>query len=336
MWFAWSVAFLLVAGIPLSLYAVPPIQLFLAGGLVLVAASTGWRDRWLMLFAVYMVMRWALEPKDYGFVMVVLIVLAVAVIAACQQAPTWADTPIRMTIIVVGLVQIGQAIFQVYGYDPLWFGLSPSPNGSLVHGTLGNSNYLGAYLAISSAVVPVVLLPLWGLGIVLAKSAVAGVAAAACLLIRFRRQWRVSVPLVGLGLACVALLRGFDASTTFSRIAFWGTALHQWAKRPFFGYGPGAWMRGLFHWESAPGHAELWLQAHNEYVQILFEGGIVAAAIVVMWLYTHRKAFLVDPWGPAMIAIAVDAAGMFPFQIPAVAILCLVCIGLGTRRKGVG
>lgn len=332
MRFAWSLVLVVLAGIPLSLYAVPPIRLFLAGGLAVVAVAAAWRDKWLALLAVYMVARWAVAPQDYGFMTVILIVLGAVIVSVCQHAPLQADPYIRWTIIGVGLVQIMQAVPQFFGYDPLWFGTALSPNGPLVHGTLGNPNYLGAYLAISSAVVPVALLPLWALGLVLAKSAVAGIAAAACLLVRFRRQWRVSVPLVGFGVMVIALSRGFATLTTTSRIAFWMTGLREWTKQPLFGYGPGAWMRGLFHWQTSPEHVELWLQAHNEYVQVLFEGGLVAATLVALWFWSHRADFLGDPWGPAMVAVAVDAAGMFPFQIPAVAMLCLVCIGLGTRR----
>ena len=69
--------------------------------------------------------------------------------------------------------------------------------------------------------------------------------------------------------------------------------------------------------------------AHNEYLQLAYEGGAVALALLAAWLWTHRRAFR-GAHGPSLVALGLVAVAWFPFHVAAMAGPLLVLLGLAT------
>jgi len=89
-------------------------------------------------------------------------------------------------------------------------------------------------------------------------------------------------------LVSMALLRrvteGIQADTFQKRVGAWQRGLHEWSKTPFLGVGPGTYsVAGL-----APGEREM--AAHNSFVSVLVETGVVGASLYfVFWVLVIRR-----------------------------------------------
>ncbi|MEN6404657.1 MAG: hypothetical protein ABFD94_22120, partial [Armatimonadia bacterium] len=103
-------------------------------------------------------------------------------------------------------------------------------------------------------------------------------------------------------------------------------------QRPILGYGVGSWALWTPQ-ANGWGATEIFGTAHNEYLQGLYEFGILGVLLVGCWLWRHRRALAAAPYGSGMVALAVECVAMFPFHIAAVALPALVLLGLATRRS---
>lgn len=303
--------------------SVPPLLLFYTLPLFVACVWIFTVDRFAGALGAYCLLR-ALPFPPLAFETTVALLAGLALYALARRIPALEGPILAQGIAAAGAwvagYMLGEWAMRAAG---LW-----TPAG----GPIGNTNFVGAFLAVSAAVAPAVLLPLWVLGVAASQSVLAGAALATALLVRFRRtMWAWSVLLLVPG---VFLARGFDFSSWAYRWHAWQWGLGAWwssVPSALFGQRPGAWVRsGVLVGTST--HQEWFAQAHNEYLQLGLEGGLVALALVAGWAWTHRRAVWRDPWGPALVAIAIEAGGMFPFQVPAVALLCLLTMGLATRE----
>ena len=301
----------------------PMVLLIFTGGLLLACGWIGRIDGWAGTLGVYVILRaFPYSPGTFEVTTAIIVGLLVYAASASQRQRLFTNA-ILIAGTFTAAYMIGEAILT-------WRGTAVPLGGGI-----GNTNFVGAFLAISSAVVPVPILPLWMLGIVASHSALSALACAVCLLLRFRTSRWTVLALSGV-VPATLLLRAHaigsvsSLQSTVDRLAVWQWGLTEWGKAPLFGHGAGAWLAAHLHFQAQP--TVLFEQAHNEWIQLGDEYGLVAVVLVAGWCWTHRRAVLSVPWGPALAAILIESLGMFPFQIPAVALLCLVCMGQATRE----
>lgn len=80
--------------------------------------------------------------------------------------------------------------------------------------------------------------------------------------------------------------------------------------------------------------SEVFLQGHNEWIQLLYENGLVAVGCLCGWLWAHRPAWT-GPYGPALLAILVCSFGMFGFRLAMTACVGVMILALATAEEGV-
>src|SRR5207244_13359283 len=76
---------------------------------------------------------------------------------------------------------------------------------------------------------------------------------------------------------------------------------------------------------------ELWQQAHNEFLQLGCEMGVVGLLLLGLWLWEHRAMVLDRTWGPSVGALAVNSIGFFPMHTVSIALLGLLVVGLASQ-----
>lgn len=208
-------------------------------------------------------------------------------------------------------------------------------------GTFGNPIFLGTFMAAS---LPFCqgwpLLPV-GLALVLTQSraALAGFGLAFGALLAAEKRWRHLAALCAAALLALWLNR--QRPTTHWLI--WNDALKLWLENPWFGCG-----LGRFHIEF-PAHASealkaLWPQqkvivnfAHNEYLQVLVETGVLGLAsflaLPAILLLNLKKL----ERGPAMAALAIFAAALVSpdLRFGVSSFLAFAALGLAAPARSV-
>jgi len=171
------------------------------------------------------------------------------------------------------------------------------------------------------------------------------------------RGWRVRMAVVGLTVLLIVaglgvmpgtrlgervelfLGRAEDAALLEGRLVVWQAGTGMFLDFPVTGVGFGSFGEAFSRYLPA-GAAARWNHAHNDYLQLLLEGGVVAV-LLMLWLsvgYVRRVAgFLrrTRPARPSRIGLTVGVASLavhalldFNHQIPANALLWVVCCAL--------
>ena len=122
---------------------------------------------------------------------------------------------------------------------------------------------------------------------------------------------------------------------TGDRVMVWTVTTAKAMQRPIVGWGPGTfnlWRPTFVHEQTKQGLT--WTQAHNEYLQTLFDTGILgvlAFPIFAGWLL--RRLWLARPWTvglkgalASVIALALIAFVSFPFRIGVTAVGGLITL----------
>ena len=151
--------------------------------------------------------------------------------------------------------------------------------------------------------------------------------------------------IIAISLITISLLGGFIGYRTgilneyfnpTHRFAVWKKSVEIWKERPITGYGLGSF-RQIFH-RAAPEFEPdgLWAQAHNEYVQILFEQGIVGLGIILSLMWVALYSFWRKRKGlipiTSLFVFALISANGFPART-AMGILMLVSLVLFEREQ---
>lgn len=271
--------------------------------------------------------------------------------------------PERLALALVGsgAVVASVALLQFLGLDPFalfgWVALGGSDPRMRVYATLGNPNFVAAYLV---ALVPLTIalrthlapgrtllsiaLALEGLAVCATGSRAAALALAAALLwlavFGRRRRLLAMVVLAGLvGTFVLAFAPSRPMSTTLrGRYYVWQVVAPHLAERPVLGSGPGAFPMKFAEWEterwstgraSASERAFAGIQdhAHNDYLEILVENGIAGVvgflAVVICFLaFAFREARrtsseLLTGAAAGVVALLAVALVDFPLSRPA-------------------
>ncbi len=283
------------------------------------------RDLWLGLFAGWALLNvWQYpDPRTVETSMLVTMgCLAIAVLSVLTESQRRIA---RWVLVGGGLVHITVQLMQATGQDPIWSNHFAGYNMSV----LGNRGYLGNLLAFLAPLAPAALIPLFLIGLVLAKSSLSALAAIVGLGVRYPK-YRLAWVVIGAGaLVGFATYRPDWISSYVSRFTIWGLALeHTSWWQMVIGHGTGTWQIWVPHYQETQHVYETgpFVQAHNEWLQVFFEGGLIGFGILSMWLWSHRAVFS-TPWAGSVVALGVVSMAWFPFHLGNLALPALVVLG---------
>lgn len=296
----------------------PPLWGLTILGILLVAIALVWPwNRLIGGFCCYAAVT-ALWSKPYAISVAIWITLG-GVLAS--QLSFVGTRTLRSVLVTLGLIQVAILVYQFFdGRLRLGEWDLPYP-----HGTYGNPRYLAMVLAIIAPMAPLVLIPVFAIGLFVTKSYIAIFAAAIALGVRYRTRWPVTVPAALGALAVAYWLRGPSTDTFGSRLFIERATLLDWWQGGLgvhaVGYGLGAWLQRVY---TTDFHGELYLAPYNDYLQVLHEMGLVGVGFLVAFFVVHRRWFRDEP---ALISVAVLAVVWFPFHLAAVAVVALAVLG---------
>lgn len=357
MRFPWQVAAIAAVGIPVTSWILgrsptaniavidTPNWLFATVALIAVAGVVGFADPILGLLTGYVVVRSVWTETPFAFEGAQAFAFGSLLLICASRTPAKWKLRLGQAIGLLVVFQAGYAVLQELGYSPLWMGWtwfqSPTPWN---HGTLGNPNHLGSFLAMAASVIPGWAIPFAVVGMILSRSVLGALTLAVVLVLRFGRAWRPSLRWGRLGawklIAPLALLVVVGASFLHARTHnFWwhrrvwyGLAIRGWLLAPVFGFGMNSWQSlAPILYETSRFRAELrelYGQAHSDPLQLLFEGGAVAFVLALMWIYRHRDALLSREHLPKFLSVLFQSLGSFPFRIAGTASLAVTVLGL--------
>lgn len=277
--------------------------------------------------------------------------------------PTQRDGAFRW-LVALGTLQALYGIFQYAGWEPI-FVREPWATGPrmAMAGTIGTPAIYGIFLGLAilaglevlsrsrNKLWPAAALGLMGVALLLnnTRSAIAGTAVGAIVLIsgRFGKRMWVLLPagLLAAGLFIAAMpdlrqrwmeladLRGTHSATI--RSFYWNVTWEAIILRPLLGHGPGSFSRTYFDTQGdllsagriePPEVIQPMLWAHNDYLQIWLEVGLLGLILFVLclgWAGWPRR--LEGRWqsdGAAWL-IAITALFLFPFFHPSTLLVIL-------------
>ena len=266
-------------------------------------------------------------------------------------------------ICILAICNVGLLIAQHFGFDPI-FKAKGGGIGSPVVGFLSNRNEVSAFLAFA---LPAFfrdrwkwLTPIVFLGLTIARSTSGPLAVMVMIYVYFflkdgidglRINWLkittvtvwfilfltfVDCPVQktqeivkdGIKTSIIANDLNFRNWTENSRLWAWKTGLSLYKQHPFFGSGIGHWK---IVFSSIPNKWHLWWkQAHNEFVQGLFEMGILFPILIIGYfigiIRRYRKEAILS--ATVIGIVVINSCFNFPFHIAQTAILTITWMAL--------
>lgn len=160
------------------------------------------------------------------------------------------------------------------------------------------------------------------------------------------KRWRIDTPRVVVGLLLVGLvavgawllmhpaLTRLHVPSNGDRVAIWAAALDQWRSSPITGVGPDHLLH--VHYIVADGTEAIF--AHNEYLQVLADSGVVGATLLVAVSVSivrsvHRQSVLSSCAAAALVALAVAGVFDFDWHLPALGLIGGWVAGLAGRTR---
>jgi hypothetical protein len=203
-------------------------------------------------------------------------------------------------------------------------------NKDFVHGTFGHHNFLGAFLAFVAPLMPWWLLPLPFIGILTSASLLSFVAAVGGLIVQIPNKIHRLIFL--LCSACFIAFFFWNKShdSAWSRIRIWKTALVDLDGSFLYlliGRGLGSWLHLQLRDEVDP--EQYFWQAHNEYLQLFIELGLVGLVFVIAFIVAHHNEFLTHG---SLVAVLISASAIYVFHVPTLVGPLLVVVALFTKN----
>lgn len=119
------------------------------------------------------------------------------------------------------------------------------------------------------------------------------------------------------------------------RFVVWGMAVKIWTQNPFYGIGLGEWKNLGVMGIQQNGELENWVWVHNEFFQVLVEGGLFPFILLLVYVWNLVKT--VPDWTIKSAVIALCAISMFhfPFHVGRLACLGVFILGIAeaVRRE---
>ena len=247
--------------------------------------------------------------------------------------PAGTATLIRWGLLVSVSLEIAYRIAQHWQVDPLWYGWAPDPRAAWTGGSFLTPRYLGAMAAMVAPLAPGWLLPWLALGVGLSWSYLAMAALLVGLLVRWPAHRLCLVTVGALGAWLVLQHRLFVTATVAARLDLWrlgGADLLAWPAW-LVGHGPGSWASRMALAACPCPPAEVFVQAHNEIVQWVYETGAVGAALLAGWGWSlwPRLRAMPPMWQGAFVALAVLSLGLHVFHLAALAAVAVLVLSGG-------
>lgn len=256
------------------------------------------------------------------------------------KAPWWAVMVTLYALVGMGVVQTALVLYQRAYRRP-------------VTGTLGQHTKVGIYLAILSPLsVRVVDSPalalLFGVGVVACRSFTAAAAWGVGMLV-VEPRWAPAIVLLALaGLAARSLkfshgrwkfrsvIKTWRArpGVQEGRLLVWRLTLRDlrgWAW--LVGYGPGSFATRMVRTQQWANVQEFFRSAHNDYLEHLYEYGLIGVLAAVWWLWRFGGLEFTDPLSGAIAALGVAMTTSFPLKVAPIACVGLVIAILLMRRS---
>ena len=256
-----------------------------------------------------------------------------------QADESWLNLGLSVAL-TMGVLQSALAVSQSRNY-PL-FNI-----GGQIFGTIGHRTGIGIYLGM--------LMPLafstgygWFLvaaylpGLILARSSVGYAAAGTGLLVVFPGMWPAVVGATILGLlhrfvkrSAHTLKTRLLADAFRTRIQVWSIALWKTQRWPFWliGHGGDSFHEDGRTWIYNHKLSEQYKEAHNDYVEFVYEYGLLGVVACVWYAYAMRSGLhLGDPFTAALAGMAVASLGNFPVRVAPIVGLAALCLIMVSRR----
>lgn len=149
-------------------------------------------------------------------------------------------------------------------------------------------------------------------------------------------EWKTIFAAVGFAVIFLACSHYFPSIGFFNfdgRHLPWGAAA-KFIKTNPFGYGPGSWLGLYRNWGltyMTPNGEQIWTRVHNDWLQLLFEGGLQSLLPMLAGVYLLLKKLPL--WaGASIAALCVNALGSFPLHHSGLALLTCVILMLGIEE----
>lgn len=294
-------------------------------------------DRWLGLWGCWWTLTWLWHPTTRAYEVIETLVLGAFALRLLQSLPREKWAWVRWGLVTVGVAQILWQTAQWAGWDWTWYsGFGPFTELGHPAGTFGNGKYLGVVLGILTPLAPLGWLPVFAWGLVVSKSVLGMAAALVGLLVTYPRAWKLLALVAVVGLAVNLWQHAAFLVSWTVRLDVWLTGL-AWL-RPWewlVGRGPGAWLVDYRDFPVSPwAHGEgYFIWAHNDLVQLLYEGGLVAVLGLVGWLWAQRTRLQASPWRGAGAALALVSCGFSPWHLATTGLVALVVLGGATMME---
>jgi len=266
------------------------------------------------------------------------------------QAPPWAMRASLALVLAMGVAHVALAVGQRCRQP--WFHMEEYPGGPPVcHGIIGHRTGLSIFLAVLMPLA-FILPPIWawslvimyGVGVWLARASVGALAAGAGLLWVMPAFWPVTVIATLVGVAGRFLEKGDTgwyigwrqldpriSGALGTRVEIWrATVSALWRDVPLavLGHGPGAFTQDAKTWTSREGFGQHYREAHNDYLEFLYDQGFVGLVAAGGFLWSLRAGWggLGDPLTGAALAFGVAMSLNFPARVGSLAALGLLIL----------
>ena len=316
-----------------------PLHIMVIFGLMLVALAVWSHSRPLSLFILYACISSLFTHTYLAFATTFWIAMGIVFFILIQYLPHKYHSIVVFIITISVILEVLYTLSQAFQHDILFFGWKKTPQ-VFIHGTFGHHNFLGAYLAMASGVILWWALPFVFIGLWLANSLLSFAAFFVVLSLRAGRyvKKRVSKDWFNCLFMCYSVsvslfiwwffqLKSHDSF--WSRLDAWSTA---WRLTTFktliFGHGPGTWFVKIPQDQALRGWPEVFYQAHNEYIQLAFEFGLIGFIFLIWFVWENRSMFKY----PYVVAIAISSLGIYTFHLASIASLGIVLLALATSK----
>lgn len=320
------------------------------------------KSRWLRYFIIWCVINWWANffwPKAAYVGLTNIFAALVLYIGLKQLLKSSLKIDVVLRIIAFSvLFQFAWMIFQMFDFDPLsWWKYRPgfyhiTATGVAIGDKVplvswsGNPSVLGVFYASTSFLllhyfkikkIPILFFLVLG-SVFLIRNATTAICFASGGLFYLLNRYRFKVKTIFIGLLIIAVLGGFFfyiKAPNFDRLEIWQKLIKDGIKlRPFVGKGIHFFSKLLIVDKTGTP----WKEAHNDYLQMILELGIVGFTLFLGWIVTRFVLFFREARSNKQICIAsclvaflVSGISLFPMHLAQLSFYAIVLLAVLER-----